>query len=264
MGIHNSRMLNQALLANQCWRILNNPSVLISQILLPKYCSLVDILNVKSYHIGHGKVFCMVGTSLWTNYIEPWKMENLSIFTLIGGSHTFQNPWAKSFLLPAQPPPLSKVNLITPNQASIGISPKSVISSQNPLLLWFWHPSTQYPLQGKLVWPHTPLGKYITKLGYRSLYDQQCNSSFGHPCLHNGVHVWKALWSLNLPERIKVFLWKCAKDILSVKPQLSAHLHQIPPLCPLCNTADESLEHLFIYYPVSARVWETSSIQLPS
>lgn len=33
------RLLNQALLANQCWHILTNPSLLIAQILIPKYCS---------------------------------------------------------------------------------------------------------------------------------------------------------------------------------------------------------------------------------
>lgn len=52
LGIRDFRLLNQALLVNQCWRILNNPSLLISRILLPKYCSQTHLLNVKPHPLS--------------------------------------------------------------------------------------------------------------------------------------------------------------------------------------------------------------------
>lgn len=37
------------LTSNQCWRILKNPDLLVSKILLPKYCSQTHILNIKPH-----------------------------------------------------------------------------------------------------------------------------------------------------------------------------------------------------------------------
>lgn len=49
LGIRDIKLLNQALLANQCWRLLNNPTLLTSRILLPRYCSKVNLLKVKPH-----------------------------------------------------------------------------------------------------------------------------------------------------------------------------------------------------------------------
>lgn len=100
-----------------------------------------------------------------------------------------------------------------------------------------------------VVWPHTASGTYNTKSGYRALYDNKRRLSTGHGAqsnLHKGVHIWKTFWHLDLPERIKVFLWKCARGILSVKLGLSTRLHHLSPICPLCACSEESLDHLFL------------------
>lgn len=57
----------------------------------------------------------------------------------------------------------------------------------------------------------------------------------------------KLVWKLDLPERIKVFLWKCLKGILSVNSGLALHIHLISPLCLLCGNAEEAVEHLFCH-----------------
>lgn len=49
LGIRDFYLLNQALLTNQCWRLLTDPSLLVSKILLPKYCADTSILKVKAH-----------------------------------------------------------------------------------------------------------------------------------------------------------------------------------------------------------------------
>lgn len=116
----------------------------------------------------------------------------------------------------------------------------------------------------KMVWPHAPSGHYSTKSGYRALYDHRKNSSAdlgSQPHLQNGHHIWKTLWHLDLPEHLKVFLWKCARGILPVKVHLPSRLHH-SAACPLRATSDESLEHLFLGCPVTQPVWDRSLFSL--
>lgn len=59
LGIRDFCLLNQALLANQCWRLLNNPSLLISQSIAPEPA--FSKLNTTPPHPGRGKASCLVG-----------------------------------------------------------------------------------------------------------------------------------------------------------------------------------------------------------
>lgn len=94
------------------------------------------------------------------------------------------------------------------------------------------------------MWPRTTTGKYNTKSGYRTLYDNKNIPGGEHHSqahLYKGRYVWNSIWHLDLPERLKVFLWKCVRGILPVNLGLSSRLHQLSSNCPLCNQLEEKL-----------------------
>jgi hypothetical protein len=89
------------------------------------------------------------------------------------------------------------------------------------------------------------------------------------------THSWKSLWKLNLNARLILFLWKIAWDILPTKARLKA-IFPIPHLesyCPLCNSEEDSISHLFFrcifarvawrnsFWPLNSLAW--SSLSLP-
>lgn len=80
--------------------------------------------------------------------------------------------------------------------------------------------------------------------------------------LAKGVHIWKILWHLDLPERLKVFLWKCARGILPVKLGLSTRLHRLSPICRLCESFEESLDHLFLQCAVNQPIWRNTPFRV--
>ena len=47
MGFRNLRAFNQAMLAKQVWRILSNPTSLVTRVLKSKYFPMSDVLNAK-------------------------------------------------------------------------------------------------------------------------------------------------------------------------------------------------------------------------
>lgn len=69
------------------------------------------------------------------------------------------------------------------------------------------------------------------------------------------------VWNLDLPERLKVFIWKCLKGILPVRENVATRLHHVPASCPLCGVSDESTKHLFCLCPQAVPVWEASDFQ---
>jgi hypothetical protein len=71
---------------------------------------------------------------------------------------------------------------------------------------------------------------------------------------------WKKLWKLQLNDRLKLFLWKIAWDIIPTKSRLNHFLNFSPfdLLCPLCKSETDSLSHLFFRCVFSRVAWRSS------
>jgi hypothetical protein len=77
---------------------------------------------------------------------------------------------------------------------------------------------------------------------------------------------WKLFWKLNLNDRLKLFLWKIAWDIVPSKCRLNV-VFPIPPsnlVCPLCNVEEDSLSHLFFNCFFARIAWRSSFWPLDS
>lgn len=68
---------------------------------------------------------------------------------------------------------------------------------------------------------------------------------------------WKDIWKLQITDRLRIFLWKIAWDILPT----TSWLHSIIPTyhpdtsCPLCMTGPDSLKHVFFHCHFARVVW---------
>lgn len=180
LGIRDFRLLNQALLANQCWCNLTNPSLLNSKILLPKYCSRKHLLNVKpNPSSSWAWKSILYGRDLINRHLS-WTVGNGASINL------YNDQW-----IPFFPKPLSHV---IPYTGSSTLTVSSILTSNStrttwniakihdlipetiiPKILAIQLPSC--PTKDRWVWPHTPSGQYSTKSGYRALYDQNKLSS---------------------------------------------------------------------------------------
>ncbi|KAH1084037.1 hypothetical protein J1N35_023798 [Gossypium stocksii] len=62
--------------------------------------------------------------------------------------------------------------------------------------------------QDKLVWPFTAVGQYLMKSGYKELKKHYGNESSLQPSSSHLIDrsTWKAIWSLQVPNKVKIFL----------------------------------------------------------
>uniref|UniRef100_A0A803KVF9 Reverse transcriptase domain-containing protein n=1 Tax=Chenopodium quinoa TaxID=63459 RepID=A0A803KVF9_CHEQI len=110
------------------------------------------------------------------------------------------------------------------------------------------NPTLPLPDEDKDIWIADKTGKYSTKSGYWWLMNkrqtnevQRCNS-------------WRVLWSLRIPRRWKILMWKILQGCTNVKGNLQKWGIEINDICEVCGTVSETAEHLFRDCPIIKRV----------
>lgn len=92
---------------------------------------------------------------------------------------------------------------------------RSLIQSQVILYRKSWLSFSQPVLVYCLVWLFSHSRRYNTKSWYRAPYDEHRGSSASNSTavwIHRGQNSQKLVWSLDLPERMKVFIWKTTSN----------------------------------------------------
>lgn len=119
--------------------------------------------------------------------------------------------------------------------------------------------------EDKLIWHWEKDGEYSVRLAYHILYDERYKNLPG-PSHIIYSNLWKEIWHASVPNRIRNFLWRLAKNSLPTRFNLSRKGVQVDLLCPLCFQAVERQEHLFMQCPLAALVWFSSplGIHVPS
>ncbi|XP_074377272.1 uncharacterized protein LOC141718788 [Apium graveolens] len=70
---------------------------------------------------------------------------------------------------------------------------------------------------------------------------------------------WSKLWKIDLPHKIKLFLWRFCRNNVPVKTRLSAKGVCIRLDCPMCNWDVEDLNHVF--FLLALLLWPAGSKQ---
>jgi hypothetical protein len=112
---------------------------------------------------------------------------------------------------------------------------------------YFWTPSTS--------------GKFSVSSAYSFITGSNTNTSISpiRP------QFWNSIWKLNLNDRLRLFLWKIAWNILPTMERLGQLFNvNLDFSCPLCKIADDSLHHLFFGCIFARIVWRHSFWPLDS
>ena len=101
-----------------------------------------------------------------------------------------------------------------------------------------------------LIWPFNASGTYIAKSGYKFLAKEELHSQFPAHSDHNS-DLWKLIWGLDVPKKIKNFIWRSSKDAIPVKKNLKRRKILNEDKCDHCGQAEESVLHA---------IWECSKL----
>ena len=71
---------------------------------------------------------------------------------------------------------------------------------------------------------------------------------------------WKKLWSLKIPHKIRMFLWRICRNNVPVRNMLREKGVDIPILCPMCNIEVEHLLHIFFDCKFASECWKVMNL----
>uniref|UniRef100_A0A803PJK4 Reverse transcriptase domain-containing protein n=1 Tax=Cannabis sativa TaxID=3483 RepID=A0A803PJK4_CANSA len=259
MGFKSFVHYNQALLAKQAWRILDNPSSLFSRLLKQRYFKDGTFLNagLGSYPsmtwrgIVWGKELLQhglrwkVGNGLQIKCAtDPWLPSHTSFKPLLFKGSDFNLTVSELIDCDRQwHMPSLKSNFLDIDIDKILSIPLSTFSHDD-----------------KIIWHHETTGIYTVKSGYilaSKFADQEAPSVSSH-----STQLWKHFWKLNIPSKVRIFLWKAVQECLPVAAILQKCHIAGSDICSLCRGNNESIVHALFLCKRAKKVWRGSSFSI--
>jgi hypothetical protein len=260
LGFRDLIMFNKALLAKQGWRILKFPHSLVSQVLRGKYFPHDSFLSAK---LGNRPSY------VWKSLLSSRELLKDGLVWRIGdGSNVkiWKDRWLPTPITHAvQSPPTviledSLVATLIDHEAhtwnlglinSIFLPDEAKVIASMPLC-----PSLP---PDKLVW----LGNTYGVFSVRSAYHMGMENIFrgrGSASSDSFVNkIWKVIWNLEVPNSVKMFMWRACNDLLPTKCNLLKRKMVKESMCPCCCREEETVVHVLWSCPAAQDVWGSGS-----
>ena len=74
--------------------------------------------------------------------------------------------------------------------------------------------------------------------------------------------VWKYVWHLDVPPKIRCFLWKSMHEALPTMARLHQRYSSPTDLCSICQIGSESIFHLFLECPWVVGIWSSGWLHI--
>lgn len=100
-------------------------------------------------------------------------------------------------------------------------------------------------------WRHEKMGSYSVKSAYSMIREQKEVQHSG-----NNSGLWRKLWNLKVPLKVKHLLWRAVSGILPTKDLLILRRVDLCSLCPVCNLSDELAVHALVSCDFRKLCWE--------
>ncbi|CAL9013279.1 unnamed protein product [Prunus brigantina] len=260
MGFRNIHDFNRALLAKQGWRLVTDQTSFWALMMKSRYFPSCTFLQASK---------CARASWAWASLLEGRKViMRGSQWQILNGTRV--RLWIDKWV------PVSIDGLLHPINEEIVDENALVSEIINPISK-SWDLSTlngrisvqdprriiAMPVGGgsesdRLIWPFSVSGSYSVKSGYNLIHPCHCPSQ--KLLKASGSHVvstkvWKLIWCSSLTPKIKNFLWRAVKGCLPTRSLLFRRHLGLSPMCQICETELETIEHLLLSCKWTSSVW---------
>jgi hypothetical protein len=260
MGFRDLSCFNKALLAKQWWRLLKDLESLTGQILKAKYFKNVPLLSAQ---LGSRPSYA------WRSLLSARDLFVDGLIWRVGDGEQIRIwgdrwiPRPSSFSVQTMSSILPKDTFVKElfDQESGGWNLaliREVFMEEEADVICNL-PRSKYHRGDTLIWRCTPNGSFTVRSAYyleKSRHEQR----LGEGSVKSGFElIWKMVWSLQIPNASKVFLWRACSNILPTKDNLVKKGVLKEDSCIFCGKDKETVLHILWDCPSSQDVWGVSA-----
>ncbi|KAF7822992.1 ribonuclease H [Senna tora] len=241
LALCNVQAFNEALMAKHLWRIMTEQNSLAVSSLSTKYMD------------NNGNLLAPSTASWrWKSVLKSKEVILSNIKWQVGdGKHININHHAWWPMLRDQQSCHVVADLIQHNFPSWNSSMLTALYDPNTANIIAASPLSVTGVHDKLIWNTSTDGQYKVRDGYKWLLSRNSNGGIGS--LHS--EVWKTIWSLKLPYRIVMFMWRVLNDNLPANATLVKHHMPLDDVCHACTQQGETLRHILLDCDFARAVW---------
>ncbi|XP_061999476.1 uncharacterized protein LOC133716838 [Rosa rugosa] len=264
LGFRNMVHFNQALLAKQGWRLLQNPDSLLARLYKSRYYPNCDFLDAQ---LSNGASYA------WRSIMFGKELLHKGVRYQVGDGtriSVWEDPWLPlpySFK-PFSPPmegleTLKVADLIDEHEWVVPFLDEIFTPLEVSLI-------AQIPLSirgavDRVVWHYDKKGVYSVRNGYHIARMEEGKSdqrSTSVGTVGTKGKYWKLIWNSKVPPKDRVFMWRLMKEILPTRGLLAKRIYLPDSCCVFCHKELEIGMHFFRDCDVVAWFWVFTSLGL--
>lgn len=260
LGFRDMEAFNEALLAKQFWRLLKRDQSLVSRLFKAKYFPESDIFNAT---LGPRPSYT------WRSIFRVREVIIRGSRWLVGDGRSL-NVWQSRWI-----PRPRNFKVITPTPESFStlkvcdlIDEASMSWREQQIRELFLPVDVDEILNiplcdskpvDKIIWHYNLHGLFTVRSAYHVIVSDRFCASGSSP--EDSKKIWKLLWSMNIPPRIKRFGWRLCRGILPTSVGLSRRVTNLSMRCSICGHPEEDDIHALFECPLAESIWSCSEFE---
>ncbi|GLT80072.1 hypothetical protein SLA2020_515330 [Shorea laevis] len=261
LGFRALHEFNLAMLGKQGWRLLVNPESLVARLLKAKYYPRSDFLHAEL------KPSC---SFTWRSICSASTLLKQGCRRLIGDGRStdiWNDPWLPGhtqFYVQSPRPAGYELryvcDLIDDDSHSWKHDLIQEIFNPHEAQLILSMPLSWERRDDGWTWNLTRQGTYSVRSGYHRA--MSTGGPHAGPSPSSSNFRGGLLWSLDIPEKVRLMIWQAYKNILPTKDNLKRRRVEVDLDCPMCGMEQESVFHCLVACAASRAVWMGCSLNL--
>lgn len=266
MGFRDLECFNQALLAKQAWRIIDDDDCLMSRVMCGKYFENNNFINAC---LGRRPSYA------WRSIIFGRNLLKQGMKHLVGNGQTI-NVWSEPWLEDVNGlcrPPLGRQRLFNVNLKVADVINHQTGRWDERIMEEIFVPGDiailrrNQPMsleKDSWVWRHTRSGLYSVKTGYDLAFQNLHKVLIGEQSVCPSINPLKEdVWKLLTSSKIKGFIWKAISGAIAVFDHLQDRGLKSDIVCQTCGADGESVNHVLFQCTFAKQVWALSGFPIP-
>uniref|UniRef100_A0A7N2MU32 Reverse transcriptase domain-containing protein n=1 Tax=Quercus lobata TaxID=97700 RepID=A0A7N2MU32_QUELO len=244
MGFRDLTMYNDSLLAKQAWRLLHNKTSLFYKVFKARFFPNTTIMEA---------VDSRMGSYAWKSILRGRDVIQRGATWRVGNGEKI-NIWQQRWLPRKHPPylPICPIQDFENSSVSCLIDQSTRqwkadlvdgLFNEEDAELVKSIPLSQGEAEDVLFWPYTKNGVYTCKSGYRFLKEEAEREVTNQVPPLRDKNMWKAIWSMQVPQKVKMFIWRARRNAIPTKHALMRRTITEDSTCERCQSDVEDPLH---------------------